>query len=79
MTTAARSRSDSINGAGSSAKKARMASTASESLNLPSGQALSDHQAEYAASSPYKYSAIGGLITDELVSANPQLHSLSRS
>jgi hypothetical protein len=48
--------------------KARPASSSDSGLSIPSGSQLSGQRERYASAQPYKYAAISGLITDDLVS-----------
>lgn len=54
---------------GQSAKRARTENGGkSIDLSLPSGSRRAEYHADYKEASPYKYAAIGGLISDDLVS-----------
>ncbi|ORY27313.1 putative nucleus protein [Naematelia encephala] len=48
-------------------KRARIDTSTSKYITLPTGDELSAHREQYAQAVPYKYAAIGGLLSDELL------------
>ncbi|RSH83926.1 hypothetical protein EHS25_005170 [Saitozyma podzolica] len=74
MPSAVRQRSPSSASRGASPKRARKepaatAATAASGLSLPSGSDLDAHRTAYRSAVPYKYAAVSGLISDEILEA----------